>query len=419
MYIGITGPDLLINTGGAQVHAINVINILNNYYDIVYLPDPKLYKEFRKDKNSIIEKSEELKKYGIRITKYFYDILNNNYNYDEIINMYSREKIDFIFALEFIENPVFSKNFTLILSKKMNLNFGVSLQGLSNFNLHIFNYIYSTIKLSKAFHIFLYRIYHYFNYTLIIYSLKKYRNLQFLCMINKHYDENIKIKFKNINVLNISNGINNSNISIFEYNKNKKEKENKIIFFARLIYNKGIFELPKIMKHIIKYYNTRLIIVGKFVYESERKKFFKIVKRLNLEDYIVYKGFLSDDDLYKEISTSKLMIYPSHYDSFSITVSQSLSLNTPVVAYNIAGLKIYNNFRSVKLVKEFDYKAMAMEAIKILNMDNAYSLFDDNVNEFIKEHNWYNVAMEYKNIIEKYNKTKVVINDTYNMENAI
>ncbi len=419
MDIGITGPDILLNRGGSQNHAINVIDILNNYYNIIYLPNPGLYNEFKKDKDNIIKRSKELEKSGIKITKYFYDILNNNYNYDEIINMYSKEKIDFIYNFDYMDNFIFSKNFTLILSKKMNLNFGVSLQGLADYKLHITNYVHSTIKLSKNFHIFLYRIYNYIDRKKTIYNLIKSGNLIFIIIINKHYDENIKINFKNINVLNISNGINNSNISIFEYNKNKKEKENKIIFFARLIYNKGIFELPKIMKHIIKYYNTRLIIVGKFVYESERKKFFKIVKRLNLEDYIVYKGFLSDDDLYKEISTSKLMIYPSHYDSFSITVSQSLSLNTPVVAYNIAGLKIYNNFRSVKLVKEFDYKAMAMEAIKILNMDNAYSLFDDNVNEFIKEHNWYNVAMEYKNIIEKYNKTKVVINDTYNMENAI
>ena len=128
------------------------------------------------------------------------------------------------------------------------------------------------------------------------------------------------------------------NINILEYSKNKKE--NKIIFFARLIYNKGIFEIPEIMKHIIKYYNTKLIIAGKFVYENEKNKFFKMVNKLNLEDYIVYKGYLNDDDLYKEISTSKLMIYPSHSDSFSIAVSQSLSLYTPVVAYNIAGLKI-------------------------------------------------------------------------------
>ncbi len=110
MNIGITSPDLLISSGGAQNHTINVIGILNNYYNIIYLPDPKLYKEFRKDNDNIIKRSKNLEKSGIKITKYFYDILNNNYDYNEIINIYSKEKIDFIFAFEFIENSVFSKN---------------------------------------------------------------------------------------------------------------------------------------------------------------------------------------------------------------------------------------------------------------------------------------------------------------------
>ena len=74
-------------------------------------------------------------------------------------------------------------------------------------------------------------------------------------------------------------------------------------------------------------------------------------------------------------------------------------------------MKIYSDFKSVKLVKEFDCRAMADESLKILKMDNVYDLFDDNINEFIKKHNWYNVAMEYKNIIEKYSKNDTKIDN--------
>ncbi len=406
MNIGITGPNILLNQGGAENHAINVINVLNNYHNIIYFPDPDLYNEFKKDRNYTIEKLKNMEESGIKITKYFYDILDNNYNYDEIINIYSREKIDFLYNFDFMDNFIFSKNFTLIFSKKMNLKFGVSLQGLTDYDLYLYNYIYSTIKLSKNFHIFLYRIYQYIDRKITLNNLTKSGNSIFIIMINKNYYENIKIKHKNINVLKISNGINNSNINILGYNKNKKE--NKIIFFARLVYNKGIFELPKIMRYIIKYYDVKLIIAGKFIYEREKIKFFNLIKKYKLENNIIYKGFLNDNDLYNEISTSKLMIYPSHSDSFSIAILQSLALYTPVIAYNIAGLKTYNDFKAVKLVNEFDYKAMANEAIKILKMDNINDLFDDDITEFIKKHNWYNVAMEYKNIIEKYEKDLIL-----------
>ena len=61
MNIGITDPDLLINSCGAQNHSINVMKILNNYHNIIYFPDPELYNEFKKNKNDIIEKSKILK----------------------------------------------------------------------------------------------------------------------------------------------------------------------------------------------------------------------------------------------------------------------------------------------------------------------------------------------------------------------
>ncbi len=402
MNIGITGPDIIISKGGAQNVAVNVIKILNNHYNIIYLPDPELYNKFRSNKNNTIKIANNLERAGIKITKYFYDILDNNYNYDEIINIYSKENMDFIFNFDFIGNFIFSKNFTLELSKKMNLKYGVCLQGLGNYDIHLFKYMYSTLMLSKNFHIFLYRVYNFIYRHFLLFELANSDNLLFILVIYENYNDNININFENIEIINPAIGVINSNIDISMYIN--MHKENKIIFFARLNYLKGILDIPKILKLIIKKYNTKIVICGKFNRDFERKLFFKMVNKLKLNDYVVYKGYLSDDELYNEISTSKLMLYPSHDDSQPIAVMQSLSLYTPVVAYNIAGLKIYNDFKSVKLVKEFDYKSMANEALKMLKMENTYNLFNDNINEFIKKHNWYNVAMEYKNIIEKYSK---------------
>jgi len=417
MNIGITSPDIIINDGGAQNVAINVIKILNKYYNIIYFPDPYMYNKFRNNKNDVINRIEYLEKSGIKITKYFYDILDNNYSYNEIINIYSNENIDFLFDFDFMNNFIFSKNLTLTLSKKMNLKFGVSLQGLGNYDMHLFKYIYSTIMISKNFHIFLYRLYNFINRHFLLSELSRSKNLLFIIAIYKNYNDNININFKNIDVINPAIGIINSTVNINNYVKNIKE--NKIIFFARLNYLKGIFDIPEILKFIIKKYNTKIIICGKFHRDFESELFFKMVNKLKLNDYVIYKGFLSDSELYNEISTSKLMIYPSHDDSQPISVMQALSLYTPVIAYNIAGLKVYNDFKSVKLVNEFDYKAMANEAIKILKMDNVNDLFDDNTIKFIKKYNWYNVAMEYKNVIEKYNGNKIENNIKNKIENKI
>ena len=400
MKLGITGPDVLINNGGAQIHAINVIKILSDYYNIIYFPDPILYNLFRRNKDMIIKKAKELEKNGIKIVNSFYYLIDKNYNYNKIIDIYSEEKTDFLFDLDFINNSILPQKFTITLSKKMNLKFGVCFQSLGDFNLHLLYYIYFIIKLCKKFKIFLYLLYHYINRHILLFNLLRSKSLSFILVMNNNYSKNINLRFKNIELLDPSNGINNPKINISLYKDNKRE--NKMIFFARLGYMKGIFDIPEILKYILKNYDTKLVIVGKFDRISDKNLFFKLINKYKLNDRIIYRGYLSDENLFKEISTSKLMIYPSHSDSFSLAVAQSLILNTPVIAYSIAGLKIYKNFNAVKLVNEFEYKSMADEAIKILKMENTDELFDKNINDFLARCTWYNVAMQYRNVIEKY-----------------
>ena len=399
MNIGVTGPDLFSSYGGAQTHTINIIKILNNYFNIVYLPNPEIYNKSKKE--VLIQKAHELENQDIKITKYFYEVNSNKYTYHEIIDIYSREKLDILIDFDYMYNGIFSKNYTEIFSERTGLKYINVLQGLGDLNFaKIGKYIYDTIKWSRNYRILLFRSYQYINRQVLKRNISKHKNLIAVIIINKNYRENFTIQFENVEVLKIGNGIWNSDIKLNKYIENAKE--NYIIYFARLNYTKGIFELPVILKDILTQYNTKLVIVGKFTREFEKVQFIKMVKKYRLEDNIILKGYLTDAQLYKEISKSKVMIYPSHSDSFSLAISQSLALHTPVIAYNIAGVKIYENLKAVKLVNEFDYKTMANETVKILKMNDVNGLFDDKLDNFIYEHNWNNVAIEYKDIIEKY-----------------
>lgn len=399
MNIGVTGPDIFSSYGGSQTHTINIIKLLNNYFNIVYLPNPEIYN--RSAKEVLIQKADELKNRGVKITKYFYDVNSNNYNYYKIIDIYSQEKLDILIDFDYMYNAIFSKNFTKLLSDKTGLKYINVLQGLGDLNFgRIGKYIYDTIKLSSNHYIFFFRAYQYINRQLLKRNITRQKNLVAVIIINKNYQENFTLQYDNVEVLKIGNGISNSDVKLNNYTQNAKK--NYIIYFARLNYTKGIFEIPAILKNILNYCNTKLVIVGNFTREAEKSQFVKLVKKYRLGDHIILKGYLTDEQLYDAISKSKVMIYPSHSDSFSLAISQALVLHTPVIAYNIAGVKIYKNLKAVKLVKEFDYMAMANEAIKILKMNDVNGLFDDTLKDFINEHNWKNVAMEYKSIIEKY-----------------
>ncbi len=93
------------------------------------------------------------------------------------------------------------------------------------------------------------------------------------------------------------------------------------------------------------------------------------------------------------------MLYPSHSDSFSISVLQALFLHVPVVAYDIPGLSLYREFKCVSLAKEFNIDLMAAMALKFLNSRNQY--FDSpELKEFIAQHSsWKYVAESHLYII--------------------
>ena len=65
---------------------------------------------------------------------------------------------------------------------------------------------------------------------------------------------------------------------------------------------------------------------------ATERAFAREVRRLGL-DGVRLTGWLSKEELYGLLSRAKVLLYPSHSDSFSIVVLESLACGTPVVAY--------------------------------------------------------------------------------------
>jgi len=179
----------------------------------------------------------------------------------------------------------------------------------------------------------------------------------------------------------------------------KFKKEDYIIFFARLVPEKGIYEIPLLMKKLKESYdkNVKMVICGKFPNEKIKNNFLKLAIKYKVEDNIELKGFVKENELYELVSKAKVLVYPSHQDGFSLVVLESLALGTSVVAYNIPAIvSVYRNLKPVKIVKENDIKSMTTEIVKILKMDDKEYLFeheDEKIKEFLSLHSsWKNVA---------------------------
>ena len=174
-------------------------------------------------------------------------------------------------------------------------------------------------------------------------------------------------------------------------------KENFFAFAGRMVANKGILELPYIYAEAARRTGACLVVAGRFNDGATERAFAREVRRLGL-DGVRLTGWLSKAELYGLLSRAKVLLYPSHSDSFSIATLESLACGTPVVAYDIPGLRsVYGDLPAVRFVKEFDRRAMAEEAVRLAMLgDDEYSALvrDERVLSFLKEHSSWDVVVE-------------------------
>jgi glycosyltransferase involved in cell wall biosynthesis len=171
------------------------------------------------------------------------------------------------------------------------------------------------------------------------------------------------------------------------------KKEDYVIYYARMVPEKGIFEIPEIAKELGN--DIKILIYGKFPNKTTEINFKQLISN---NKNIVYGGFADREELLDRICKAKVVIYPSHADAFSLVILEALSLGTPVVAYKIPGLIQYQVLPAVSLVKEFDYYTMAKEIKEFLDMPDAeyHSLINnEKVQLFIRDHkSWKDLTEE-------------------------
>jgi len=146
-----------------------------------------------------------------------------------------------------------------------------------------------------------------------------------------------------------------------------REKQDYIVFGGRPVAEKGLAEALIAFKFISRYFpNLKLVFTGRIspeVYARVKR----VLRRFGIEDKVVFTGFVSREERFEIVAKAKLMLYPSHVDSFSYAVLESLHLGTLVVAYKIPALEIYyGKSPGVTLVEEGDIEALTVKAIDVL-----------------------------------------------------
>jgi len=123
-----------------------------------------------------------------------------------------------------------------------------------------------------------------------------------------------------------------------------------LLYLARLDRAKGIYELIYCVKNLLNMnYNVSLVVVGDGMEDLELKR---LVKELNLSNYILFEGAITDKKRIAEYyKKADLFVLPSYHEGFPRTLYEAMIFGTPIVTTFVGGVSylMKNDFNCVEI----------------------------------------------------------------------
>lgn len=227
-----------------------------------------------------------------------------------------------------------------------------------------------------------------------------------ICVSNKLKDDVNLLFNRSNNVFVINNGV---YIKKYNYNLKKVNKDNiKLISTGGIKRRKGIYEVINIIGKINKASNIKLFfdIYGSNDDEGALSLFNKVLNKLNLEKYIRYRGIINNkDELYKRYKDADINICTSYYDTFNISVLESMVVGTPTIVSKQCGAsRLIKNFKDGFIVdtKKNYEKEFTNIIYCILNNSNEFEKIRLNAISTSKKYSWDKVANKYLDLFKGY-----------------
>jgi len=167
-------------------------------------------------------------------------------------------------------------------------------------------------------------------------------------------------------------------VSEDELNKFKQDKklpDRFILAVGTLEPRKNFSTLIKSFVNIKKWHpEYKLVIVGKKGWKFDQIE--SSLKEYNMEDEIIFPGYLKDEDLQKMYKLAAVFVFPSLYEGFGIPPLEAMASGCPVVSSNLASLP-----------------EVVGEAGLLIDPKNAYKMADA-ISSLIKNDNVRNMMIE-------------------------
>lgn len=186
-------------------------------------------------------------------------------------------------------------------------------------------------------------------------------------------------------------------------NLNIEKKENEIIIgiVKTLTEKYGIEYLIKAIKElenildIENYKKIKLLIYGK---GELKNKLEDLTKELQIEDKVIFKGYISNEDVPKALNEMDIFVVPSILDSesFGVAAVEAMACEIPVIASSVGGLKeVIIDKETGYLVPKKDHKEIAKYLKKLILDKNLRTSLGKNGRKRVLENYDWNSNVDY------------------------
>lgn len=119
----------------------------------------------------------------------------------------------------------------------------------------------------------------------------------------------------------------------------EKEPNLTLLFVGRLVKMKGVEDAITIFSRIKDDHADAMLWIVGAGEESYVKKLKALVAELNLSDSVVFRGYVSEEEKVQAYRRAHFLLHTSIREGFGLTVLEANSQGTPVIAYDVPGLR--------------------------------------------------------------------------------